>query len=180
MAVPEPLPRGIEESAVPRMGRLLPWPARSLQPGTIAIAGGGDGATLFPFQRVVRSTDAGATWRRFDVPLFDGERGYSAGHVVATDGRLLVLLDHFSGDRPHRPSARHHGLWSSRGPDWASYRPVRVRLAPDQEPAPDGWSPVASLSASADPDPVLWVTTWDHRAYVSTDQARSFQEVRVR
>lgn len=180
MAVPDPVPPRIEKAGAARLGRLVPWPATSLQAGTFAIAGGGDGATLFPFQRVVRSTDAGATWRRFDVSLFGGERGYSSGHVVAPGGRLLVLLDHFSGDRPHRPSARHHGLWSSRGDDWSSYRPVRVRLGPDQDPGPDGWPVIVTLGASADPDPVLWVTTWDHRAYVSLDRARTFREVRVR
>jgi hypothetical protein len=31
-----------------------------------------------------------------------------------------------------------------------------------------------------DPDPVVWVQTWDLRVYVSTDDAATFTELRVR
>lgn len=179
MRLPEPMPPRLHEAGGRRMGNLNAWPAQSLRPGTYAIAGGGDGATLFPFQRVLRSTDAGTTWRRFDVPLFGAERAYSSGHVVATDGRLLVLVGHLSGDRAHDPSDLHHGLWVSDGDEWSSYRPLPVRLAPDQKRPPAGWSAITTLAASAGHDPVLWVTTWDHRAYVSLDDARSFREIRV-
>lgn len=162
------------------LGHLLPSTTESVAPDVFAVVGGGDGATLFPFERVVRSVDAGRSWQRFDLPLFDGERAYTSGDVVTSDGRLVTLLDHFSDDRAGRPGRRHHGLWTSAGDDWASYRPLRPRLTPQPQPSPDGWSTITSLAASSDPDPVIWVTTWDHRLYVSTDDARSFREIPAR
>ena len=63
---------------------------------------GGDGATLLPFELVLRSDDLGETWRSFELPEFDGERAYVAGSVVTSDGRLLSLLNNFSGDRRNR------------------------------------------------------------------------------
>lgn len=111
-------------------GHLMPWPATSLAVDVLAVVGGGDGATLFPFERVMRSVDGGATWRRFDLPRFGGDMAYSGGHVVTTDGRLVALLDHFSDDRPGRPSDRVHGLWTSDGGDWSTYSPLLPRMSP--------------------------------------------------
>ncbi len=162
------------------LSRLLPWPIDSLAPDVFAVAAGGDGATLFPFQRVVVSPDGGASWQRFDVSPFEGEMAYSSGHVVTSDGRLVALLDHFSDDRPNRPSERHHGLWSSEGTNWSSYRPLSPRMTPPLEASPSGWAGIVSIGASAGADPLIWVTTWDHRLYVSTDDVRTFQEIPAR
>jgi hypothetical protein len=176
---PRALPDGWPAQA-PGMAHLLPQPVPSLAQGVRAVVGGGDGATLLPFQAVARSVDAGSTWVAHDLPLFGGARAYTAGQVVTSDGRLVTLLDHFSDDRAGRPASRHHGLWASLDGDWTAYRPLRVRLAPDQEPAPRGWSTVVEIAASTGAEPFLWVRTWDSRVYVSTDDARTFREIPVR
>jgi hypothetical protein len=46
--------------------------------------------------------------------------------------------------------------------------------------APKHWSPIVSLQASAAPDPVIWVTTWDRLLYVSADDGRSFRQIPAR
>ena len=79
--------------------------------------------------------------------------------LVTGDGRLVAILEHFSDDRPNRPSARRHGLWTSVGSDWSSYLPLRAPMSPPPEPAADGWSTFVSIEASADPNPVIWMTT---------------------
>ncbi len=129
---------------------------------------------------MVASRDGGSSWERFDVPRFDGEMAYTSGLVVTRGGRLLALLDHFSDDRPNRPSERHHGLWASAGTDWSTYDPLRSRMTPRPTPSPGGWPAIVSLGSSADPDPLIWVTTWDHRVYVSTDDAVTFREIAAR
>lgn len=159
---------------------LLSWPTPSLAPDTLAIVFGGDGATLFPFERVARSTNAGATWTNFELPRLDNERAYSSGHVVTSEGRLLALLDHFSDDRAGRPSDRWHGLYASDRFDWSSYTPMDPEFSPELAATPQGWSPIVSLQASSDPDPVIWVTTWDRLLYVSTDDGARFRQIPAR
>lgn len=120
----------------------------SLQAQVSALVGGGDGATLFPFQKVARSSDDGATWTTYDVPHLGGERAFTSGEVVLPDGRLLALLGSWSGDRRNQPGLQHHGLWISIGHDWSTYRPVEpVFDPPFAHPRADGsprgrrWSP---------------------------------------
>jgi hypothetical protein len=161
------------------MGRLLPLEVTSLARGTRVLVGGGDGATLLPFERVARSEEDD-DWSVQRLPRFDGERAYVTGAVGLGDGRLVALLEHFSDDRAGRPAARHHGLWASSGEDWSSYAPLRPRFTPPLASNPDGWSGLVGLGASMDPDPVVWVTTWDQRVYVSTDAMRTFREVDAR
>jgi hypothetical protein len=176
-------PRAAKPSAVPGMSGLLPSDVLSVRDGTRAQVGGHDGATLLPFERVARSVDGGP-WETFDVPRTRGRLGYTAGQVVLPDGRLLVLLDAWSDDRPGRASPVWHGLWVSDGGDWAAYRPWRPSFTPALPAGgrrPRG--PLVSLGAALDPGqasgPVVWVTT-ANRLYVSTDGARSFQEVPAR
>lgn len=176
---PRPLPDGWPAQA-PGMAHLVVNRVPSLAPRVHAVVGGGDGATLLPFEAVARSSDGGATWSTHELPLFSGSRAYTSGQVVTAGGRLVSLLSHFSDDQPGRPARRHHGLWVSDGVDWTAYRPWRVRLAPDQEPSPEGWSTITTVSGSPGPDPFLWVQTWDSRVYVSTDDGRTFREVPVR
>lgn len=170
----------LRESAGEVLGRLLPYPTISLAPGIDAVVAGGDGATLLPFEKVARSTDGGAHWRVATLPRFDGEMAYTSGAVVTADGRLLALLDHFSDDRRNDPGPRDHGLWVSEDGDWSSYRPLSPRMVPEPEPSPGGWGTVVSLDASRAPDPLIWLTTWDHRLYVSTDGGASFREIPAR
>ncbi|MDN4175498.1 hypothetical protein QWY28_21220 [Nocardioides sp. SOB77] len=156
--------------AVPGLDGLLTQEADSLLPGTRAVLGGGDGATLLPFQQVARRV-AGGAWQVFEAPLVDGERGYVTSAVVLSDGRLLVLLPAWSGDRAGRPSTVHHGLWVSDGDDWSSYRP---------------WSgdPGGVQDLRADPREggVLWMVAADDVAplLVSTDGGRTLRAVRAR
>lgn len=174
--IPEPT-QGIEASQV--LGRLLTMEVPSLRPGTRVVLGGGDGATLFPFQKVAVSQEYD-DWSVVALPRFGGEMAYTSGGVVLADGRLLVLLDHFGDDRAGRPSDRHHGLWISRSGDVGSYRPFEPRFVPPLTRPAGGWGPLVGIGASLRPDPVIHVSTWDHRVYASTDGGRTFREIDVR
>lgn len=166
----------------PGMGDLLSTDVFSLQDGTRAQEGGHDGATLIPFERLMRSVD-GAAWERFDVPKTDGQQAYTAGQVVLPNGRLLALLNAWSRDGRHRSSTVWHGLWISDGDDWSSYRPWRPRFFPDLPAGTAPWGPLESIGAAVDPRQtgggIVWVTTID-RVYVSTDGARTFREIPAR
>lgn len=149
---------------------LLTQDAVSLDRRTVrAVLGGGDGATVLPFQRVARL--AAGTWTAYDVPLVDGERGYVSSAVVLPDGRLLALVPTWSGDRPGRPSAVHHGLWVSDDTDWSAWSP----WAAD----PGG---VRDLRADPRGGGVLWLVTGDDTAplVVSTDGGRTVRALRAR
>ncbi|WP_121254316.1 sialidase family protein [Nocardioides ferulae] len=156
---------------------LLSQPVTSLARDTLAIVSGGDGATLFPFQQVSRSTDGGATWTTSPLPLFDGERAYTAGQVVLPDGRLLALLTHFSDDRAGSPSGRPHGLYVSEGADWSRFRPLGQQPGP--APAAGEWSPLDALGAAVHPRPVVWMQLGSDRLLV-TDGGLGFEELPLR
>lgn len=156
----------------------------SLRPHVSALMGGGDGATLFPFQKVARSVDGESIWTSYDVPEVGGERGFVNGAVVLPDGRLLVLVMGWSGDRRSRPSSQHHGLWMSAGGDWASYRPIEPVFTPALGSPSGGylaaWSSLEALWASPARGGVIWVQSSDDRLYVSVDGTESFAEVAAR
>ena len=157
---------------------LMPMPLVSLASGVDAVAGGGDGATLFPFEQVAR------LWSPDDVSAYrveeqDGATGFASGAVVLSDGRVLALLADSSDDRGS-PSSRHHGLWVSDGDNWASYTPLEPVFSPPLPAPTAGTPPLRALAASVDPDPVIWVQTSDDRVYVSTDDAATFTELRIR
>lgn len=167
----------------PGLAGLLATDVFSLQDGTRAQQGGHDGATLDPFERLVRSV-GGGPWERFDVPMTDGQRAYTSGQVVLPDGRLLALLNDWSNDRRGRANPVWHGLWVSNGDDWASYLPWRPRFVPALRSGHPPWGPLTALGAAVDPrqelpDGVVWVTT-SNELYVSTDGARTFRAVPVR
>ncbi|WP_181310784.1 hypothetical protein [Nocardioides campestrisoli] len=181
---PAPTPPGSRPDLSELTG-LLQSPAHTSVARIRAVIGGGDGATLFPFEAVARSKDHGMTWQRFDVPRFDGEMGYVSGQAVLPDGRLLVLLQSFSGDRLDMPSSRHHGLWVSLGDDWSSYEPLRPRFTPQVATRRGDGSFTGNylfnnLGASPGDGGVVWAATWDDRLYVSTDGAASFREIPAR
>lgn len=160
---------------------LVTSPVASLDPRTRAFVGGGDGATLLPFDVVARSTHGGR-WRAYVVPRTHGDRAYDDGDLVLPDGRLLVLLDAWSSDRgPARPGPEHHGLWTSAGDDWASYAPYRPVFSPvlgaaDAVAGVEG-RPAAGSEA---PSGLVVATTRANLLYVSTDGARSFRRIRAR
>jgi hypothetical protein len=151
-----------------------------------AKVGGGDGATLFPFEATARSHDGGQTWTTYDVAAVDGERAYTSGQVVLSDGRLLVLLTSWSDDRRSRPGPRHHGLWVSDGDDWSRFTPYdEASFLPPPGPPPAGgrlaelsWQ--ASLGADPQRGGVIWLQGWDDRLYVSSDAARTFRAIPAR
>jgi hypothetical protein len=145
--------------------------------GAQVVIAGGDGATLKPFQKVARSADHGETWAVYDVAPIDGQMAYHYGGVGLADGRLLVLLDHFTDDGPNAPADRPHGLWISDGIDWTTYAPQRATFSPTLTPTAVGWSEIIDLDATPG---VISVRTWDSKLYVSTDGAVRFLEIRAR
>ena len=165
--------------AFPFVDDVIPAPLVSLAAGVEAVVGGGDGATLMPFEQVARwSSGADVVVHRVEHP--DGVMGYSSGSVVLSDARVLTLLADWSDDTLKRAGGRHHGLWVSDGDDWATYAPTGPAFSPPLVAPPRGESSFTSLSASVDPDPVIWVQTWDLKVYVSMDDAASFTEIRIR
>jgi len=152
---------------------LLLSPLDSVAPDVLAVMGGGDGATLFPFESFERSTDAGETWSSGSFPLFDGQRAYSSGGAVLRDGRLLTVLGHFADDRPLERADRPRGLYVSHGADWTRMSPHPATFDPPV-PHPGGYSSIETVGASASPDPVVWVETMDGTVYVSTDDGATF------
>lgn len=159
---------------------LLTEEVHSLAPGVRAVVAGGDGATLFPFAKVARSTDGGGTWRTYDVSGVDRVTAYTSGQVVLPDGRMLVLLNQWSDDRNGHPSDRPHGPYVSAGDDWSHYAPTNPTFRPALSPTARGWPPTESIQASPGHGGVIWMTTHDGRVYASTDAARTFREIPVR
>ena len=156
------------------LGGLVTQPVATVGSTGEAMVGGGDGATLLPFEAAARRD--GTRWRRYAVPRVAGELAYVDGAVVLPDGRLLALLDHWSGDRGPRASAPHHGLWISHGDDWGSYSPYRPRFVPGLRAArPRGASSLVELGGTSGRSGVVWVRTSREQLYVSRD-GRTFEE----
>lgn len=163
---------------------LLVATATSLAPGTRAVVAGGDGATLLPFEQVARDTGSG--WQTFDVPRLHGdETAYVSGQVVLPDGRLVVALAAWSGDRaarrsrPPQWSDAHHGLWVTHGEDWSRWVPFTPTLARgssfDLEPGTG--SAYSSLGASTRGDAAVWFVAQD-MVFASPD-GRVFRRVEL-
>ena len=97
---------------------LVPTPDDS----TMAVVAGADGATLFPFIAVHRSTDGGATWET--VSRTTTRCAYVGSSAVLPDGRLLVDIDGWSDQRTGSPGKFPNGLWVSIGGDGSHLEPV--------------------------------------------------------
>jgi hypothetical protein len=160
----------------------LPSLVDGVTEGTTAYALGSDGATLFPFERVARSTDGGESWTTYDVDRVEGELAYLGGGAVLNDGSLLVLLGNWSGDRRRRPSEVWHGLWITDQSDWSRFAPWQPTYSPPLDPTEDGWSPLVSLDAhpSGGDGDVLWSVTSSSQLYVSTDDGKTFTAIPAR
>ena len=93
-----PMPTRPSVPAFEGLAQDYAWSMEDGAEGVQVVIAGGDGATLKPFQKVARSTDRGETWEVYDVTPIDGEMAYHYGGVGLADGRLLMLLDHFTDD----------------------------------------------------------------------------------
>ena len=167
-----------KRSDLPTTG-VLHWVVPSLRALALAVANGGDGATLFPLLSVDVSEDLGETWTTYEVPEVAGERRYTSGHVLLPDGRLLLIVGNWSGDGPRRPSGRHHGFFVSDSDDPGRLRPIEPTFSPPLIEPKQNWPCCVYLDASAAPDPVLWTITSDHRIYASVDEGRTFRELPI-
>ncbi|WP_164477840.1 beta propeller repeat protein [Nocardioides pantholopis] len=152
-------------------------PVPTARPGVLALVEGGDGATLFPFERLHRSQDGGASWESVDLP---GEpRAYLTGAAVLPDGRLLAGIEAWSDDRLHRPSARPLGLYLSAGPDWARLAPARVGAPFTARNEPGTYRQVA-MDTTADGVAVYAQPGTADQLYVSRDGGRRWRELAAR
>ena len=109
---------------------------------TMAVIGGGDGATLFPLAALYRGTRDGASWQVV-------ERGkptaYGRGVAVLPDRRLMVEIEAWSDQRAGAPAPRPVGLYLSDGGDWADLSPMTV---------PGDMPPLAMIGQSVRPGEV--------------------------
>lgn len=112
----------------------LPGEATSLfgltpsgDPGTTAVIGGADGATLFPFVDVSRLDRASGAWQQTLQPR--DPRAYVGSQAVLPDGRLLVDVQVWSDATLEKPGARTNGVYTSDGRDWSTL----VRLEPGED-----------------------------------------------
>ena len=96
-------------------------------PGTAAVIGGADGATLFPFIDVSRLDRASGTWQQTLQPR--DPLAYIGPQAVLPDGRLLVNVQAWSDATFKKPGARPTGVYTSDGADWSTM----VRLEPGDE-----------------------------------------------
>lgn len=115
-------------------------------------------------------------WQVYDVAPIDGVIAYHYGAVGLPDGRLLVLLEHFSDDRANAPADRPHGLWVSDGFNWTTYAPHEASFTPPLDTT-RAWGPFVDLQVA---EGVISVRTWDNKLYVSVDGAASFREIAAR
>jgi len=100
-------------------GRELPVMLPSAREDTHAVLLGGDGATLLPWGRVLRSTD-GRDWTSYDGP--GDPTAYVGVGAITADGGLL--LDVLAWSDRSGPVDRRVGLWSGR--DWDDLAPVEL------------------------------------------------------
>jgi hypothetical protein len=124
-----------------------------------AVLQGGDGATLFPWDRILRSTD-GEAWTSYPGPSV--AKAYVDSPVVLPDGRLLIDVEAWSDQAAGKPAPRPVGLYAAN--TWSSPAPVSMG-------APFGVSPGRSVIAVFD----VAVTAGSVTVYARTpDQAQVF------
>jgi hypothetical protein len=97
-----------------RLGGDLPELVPTASDRVHAVLLGGDGATLFPWTRILESTD-GAAWTSYDGP--EDPIAYVDSPAVLPDGRLLINVEVWSDQRAGRPAARPVGTYVGR--DWS-------------------------------------------------------------
>lgn len=154
----------------------------SAQPGVLVIIEGADGATLFPFLRIHRSLDHGASWENLDVRT--DPQAYVGTSAVLTDGRLLVDINAWSDQRPNRPSARPVGLYVSNGSDWSDLSPAAVGDPFTAGNSDERDYELLSMDATEEAVAVYAVEIADGVAgdelYVSRDAGQTWEELALR
>lgn len=171
-----------DEHVLPLGKRALYAPVLSADGDTIAVVAGSDGATLFPFLAVHRSTDGGATWEVFEQPRHP--LAYVDAQLVRPDGSLLVNLLAWSDGTLDRPSANSLGLYESDGSDWTdiTYVDPGFVAGDGAESAPD-WTPYLLDVVVHDGRQELYATdagAASAQAYVSTDGGHTWVSIRSR
>lgn len=148
----------------------------STAPNVMAVVQGGDGATLFQFDTVHRSTDAGATWQAFDRPRLlqppdstDGPTGDEASmmwSLLAPDGSLLVNIDGWPGQQDGASSDHFVGLYTTRGADWSELLPLSSLPSSSHPERPSGFR-LGDYTVTGSGRLQLWVHDNGQRLYQS-------------
>ncbi len=146
--------------------------------GVLAVVQGGSGATGFPFDKIHRSTDGGATWETIEES--PGDMASLGWSLVNPDGSLLVSIESWSDTRHNRPSSHPVGLYQSNGSNWADLRYVQDVPESSQ---PDRLSGFALGDYAPTPSGVLrlWIYDSSHgRLYESGPGIHTWAEVPAR
>jgi hypothetical protein len=144
---------------------------------THVVVGGGDGATLFPFNQI-RRLDADGTWSVTDVP--GDPTAYVGMKAVLPDGRFVVAVEDWSDrGRPDQPlTGTPPGIYVSDGDDWSAYARVESG-APFGTPEP--MQPMVTDIEVSDAGTLITAFGPDQTtAWTSTDLGVTWREMRVR
>ncbi|HEX3932579.1 MAG TPA: hypothetical protein VHW64_17925 [Nocardioides sp.] len=150
---------------------LVPTTSASLQ----AVQLGGDGATLLPWDYVLRSTD-GSSWTSYAGP--GTPHAYGSMTAVLPDGRLLMDVDAWSDQRAGRPAPRPINLYS--GPRWDRLTPVPL-TGPFAVEDPDSfYLDLLDVTATTDAVTLYARAPAEDGVLSSTDGGRTWHPVRAR
>ena len=172
-----------ESATLPDFPSALSMSIPSMQTGVMAWLVGRDGATLFPLDEVLRSTDGGATFETTLMARTDA-RAYVSFGLVLPDGRLLVNLDAWSDDTSGEPGEHHRGLYLSNGDAWGSLTPVESRYPEGTDLEALQASPLQIMDWAAGPsgEVVLWGWSPEINTpmMVSSDSGETWEESAAR
>jgi hypothetical protein len=144
---------------------------------THVVVGGGDGATLAPFNQIRRLAGDG-TWSVIDVP--GNPTAYVGPQAVLPDGRFLVAVEDWSDrGRPDQPlEGTPPGIYVSDGDDWSAYSHVESG-APFETPEP--MQPMVTDIEVSDAGTLITALGPDQTtAWTSTDLGVTWHEMRAR
>lgn len=172
-----------QQRLVSGTSELTPIPSTATS-GVMAFVRGGLTATVFPFNRVYRSTDGGATWATFDESQgHGGDQPYVGWSLVAPDGSLLVNIEAWSMNRRGHPGPHPVGLYESNGANWSDLHYV---------PGLPSWTgsgphqlfsdaPLAGYAVTPSGELRVWIEDSSHgRLYESVGGTGTWQQVPTR
>ncbi|MGH3507625.1 MAG: hypothetical protein ACRDO2_10525 [Nocardioidaceae bacterium] len=171
-----------EASTLPSFPNAIYAQTPSMASGVMAWVAGGDGARLFPFDKVLRSTDNGETFETIEQD--PDAMAYVSFSLVLPDGRLLVSIDAWSDDSPGEPGQQPHGLYVSDGDDWADLAHVEPTYPEGTDEALLASSPPFVMDWTAGPDGEVTLWAWasgiNTPMLVSADTGRTWSESAAR